>query len=691
MKKGFLATLFALTVSFFGIQSASAIAPVITGIPDQISIGDLEDNGNNATDNNFFQFTNTFRFADAVQDSDSTGPGQLLWSFAEFNNPDPAGLGISATDNQFQVNGKNPILEGDVAIANDQAAGYMAAKAVTPANAINDQPPGGAYAHIRNIVLSPPPGNGPFAEPTQAQKNAAALGKVVRFYVTDQNQNVATKDIIVKTVDDSADAVSQSFVPLIEDKGFSNGWSTQGIAWAPAAATATASGELRAVVQTSSQKSRIVGWSNVAGVPYSSIGTGKYLRTKWYVYTGGQSSAAVNNIPGLRIRLYVGDAMVSVNEYEYATTGQTGPSTAAQNQAFGGSVYNILNNPQHEQYSDDYAPSKNASKPSLYRVDMDPVDVPALTGRNISIGFLSYTFHDPSNGFLALTEAVAGTYPALSNNAGTVRFDYTPGAAGIGWNGPASGNTAPGFAAENEFAPGYKQTLFIPGVDTGEVYATATSSTVTGVTLDTPSNVNQNRFVVATVNLQNNNVAARAEMAEGKLYKTRFHATATATPNFNVSDTAVKGQGTVRFRVQAALATFSSRLELPQNNSGDASDRNVWAEAVPGTLNKNPEKLTNENNGGWYNVITPSLLDGDIRADVNGAITTKMPQLAGPVNSQHGDYKDIIPGVDIIKNAVQITVNGSPFPFVAPNRPDVTVDRIQVLEYNQIQDGGYAY
>ena len=102
-------------------------------------------------------------------------------------------------------------------------------------------------------------------------------------------------------------------------------------------------------------------------MPYSVIGTGNYVRAKYYIFTSGQANPSQgNSVPCMRLRVSNRFAVNSMLE-----------------------VFNHLNSdPQIQPWSQELRPSADPTSPSLYRVDMDPVDVPYLAANPATEGIL---------------------------------------------------------------------------------------------------------------------------------------------------------------------------------------------------------------------------------------------------------------------------------------------------------------
>jgi len=741
MTKGYLATLFAAAVSFAGTQAAFAAAPVISPFPD-VTIGDMEDN-NGATDNNFFIFTNAFQFSTHVSDADSTA-GQMLWSFGEYYDPLSP---FSDSTQEFTINGKNPIVVGLLNNFNEQTTPTSLSKtAGGGANKINAT---SDYATFRDILFSPGTGTPPpgFTISLTAGQVAYArnTGKNVTLFVADDTQNVAYDIIKVKTNDGGFDAVSSSF-SVVLDQGLNSspftgpGWvhsgtnSTSGDPTVqPGGGTAfddvdrtdntnalytgTADGtptgptqtELGTVVRASTKRYRILGWANQTGVSYP--GSSSYLRGKFYVYTNNGAADATNKYPPFRTRLQQGGAVLGWLNMSYVTTGNSGGGGADNSFPYSGS-----DDPASETNAGQYLkPSRTQAKPSLYRCDFDPVDVPAAGARPIVSTFESFAFQDPTAATIYLTQCTIGTYPALTDAAGTQILAYTRAATAAS-QGFTVAVGSQGFLAENDFTPGYRQHIFIPNFPaagnntTGQAQTTENVGT-TGILVDTlAGNPNYNdKFVVGIGNLVYTNNAQKPRIQANKLYRGRFFVSSDVPTT--AAAAATERQGNVRFRLQTASGTVSSYIEFAgaiatsSNTStgptdGGYKDGVIFGQAAPGLNCVNPDTdptlLPAGYQGGWYTTLLSSPLNMDIRRDVGGTIASAFGNLAsavGPGNAG-ASVRDIVAGTDCYSNPRTLrlgNISNTPIAFSDANRAKVAITAAKMFEYDDIDDGAYPY
>lgn len=161
MKKGlvtlFIASMFAAAVSSY------ALAPTVGNLPD-ITVGDQDDNIG-ATDNNWFVFTNAFKFDDYANDPEGMPKANLKWSFDE----------LEGTAAWYNVNSMAPVHVGTETAVDDTTNDSAHVNPAANLRSVSE------YASFRDIVFSPGPGDGPYPDPTGDH----SAGKLVRFLVSD--------------------------------------------------------------------------------------------------------------------------------------------------------------------------------------------------------------------------------------------------------------------------------------------------------------------------------------------------------------------------------------------------------------------------------------------------------------------------------------------------------------------------
>ena len=397
------------------------------------------------------------------------------------------------------------------------------------------------------------------------------------------------------------------------------------------------------------------GYIRVSGViensanwlPYSSIGPNNYVRAKFFVYAGEQVTAGT--MPNMRLRVQARFAQNSMLE-----------------------VWNHLNEDPHgTAYSGDFAPSTDPARPSVYRVDLDPVDVPYLAANpaveGVQRAFEAFSIDPQDTGYLALTESVVGVYPvsALDTTIAPIKVF----AAGV--------NLGVVSADSYIYVPGAEPYAYGSVDRTGDVPTWSVNDTE-GITIDS-TNIPVDKIGVAVVDLATDaNPADRVRVEQGKQYKIRFRLTSTQQSN---------RQPQIRVRARTVKYNWTQKLEMggawaegPQNNA-------LAQQLLPGVGSLNPDNLNADNsviaNGGWYTMLFNGPLSLEIRPEFpfGTPLSTRMPQLGtqpGPgVNAS--SMRDIMLGLDILDS---ITTNGNQ----NLEQGRVTLDRVEVYSYDRVPD-----
>ena len=411
---------------------------------------------------------------------------------------------------------------------------------------------------------------------------------------------------------------------------------------------------LRVYVHADPNRYRISGWmtdpTNL--LPYSAVGDDHIVRAKFYVYTAGQTNpAALNTIPNMRLRLSSRWAVNSMLE-----------------------VFNHLNvDPGTDPLAKELRPSADPTRPSLYRVDFDPIDVPQLVNNpnteGISRGFEAFSTDPQDNGYVALAESTIGVYPSnmLDTPIYAPRQWYT------------SNVDAGGLKLSLNLATLLNQTL-IPGTLPGEFPVEENDPNTPepthtegpfGVTLDTSAVPPGLIGVLSRDFSPGTNRASFLRVEEGIQYRLRYHLTSTQQSNLNAQ---------IRLRARSVQFSWAQKLEIGGALAADNLSNTIAAQALPGVGSMNPDKDSNEN-GGWYTMIFHSPLNADIRPESGGTLGARMPNLysePGPgVNAT--SRRDLRVGLDLLDTA---SVN----PASVAEQGNVTVDRIEVTEHFLVDD-----
>ncbi|MCX7719104.1 MAG: hypothetical protein N2111_11985 [Candidatus Sumerlaeaceae bacterium] len=442
--------------------------------------------------------------------------------------------------------------------------------------------------------------------------------------------------------------------------GSSTGWSSSGfnsaLAFVDYSLTETA---IRLYVAPSADRFRIAGvLSNFSEwLPYTNIGPGNIVRGKFYLFAGGQPNPSDRNqIPNLRMRLscrFAVNSMLEVFHHD-PNEGDAG---------------------QIRRYSE-MRPTTWEFSPSLYRVDFDVIDVPYLqanaAGEGVLRGVEAYAIYPSDQGYLALTEACIGTYPApLVTPLSPLSRRYETASGGAG-----------SLAA---FYPASEINLFnlIPGTTEGAFGTVETvgslptySEGAGGITLASLA-VPTNRIGVAAreINIDGSasaNLQTRPRVSADTQYSIRWHLTSTQQVNrqaqIRLRARTNKFGWSQKFEIGGAWGTGGGLYPLNANNS-------IAQQSLPGVGCQNPDQRTPGEPGGWYHMIMHTPLSSDIRAEhpPGTPITTTMPHLSsqpGPgVNS--ASRRDLFLGLDLVD-----TISGGNGRFLEAGH--VTLDATEI-------------
>jgi hypothetical protein len=631
-----LRRLFAAAVWLGLLCSVFASPPVLRRLPDPI-VGDAEDNV--GTDNNFFVFTNAFEFDKYVQDADTT-VSALMWSFDEHSGPLPPDL------QWYRINGMDPVHVGDAAMGEDDVTTHP--DHLRPDLAGKDLRSVSPYLTFRDIVFSPgtgvpPP---PFGEPTEPAKSDHAAGKKIRLYVSDGSSTAST-EIRICTIDNGNDAFREQPSPVVisQDDNFTTdvtnptpggftGWTlldplNQTNRVGDYDATNTA---LRVTIATGNT-ARINGWQtgNSEWVPYSAVGTGRIAWSRFFVFRTGQTDMGdLNQIPNMRFRVSQRFAVSSILE-----------------------VFNHAPNQRLDvqRLAWELRPSSTPTNPSVYAVDLDPIDVPQMSvmgqppyPEGFSRAFEAYSLEPQEYGSVELTECVAGHYSKTllnSDSAVTERFYRTS---------PSDAGDLRVFDPSSEGAfrrlwvmlgpGGYLGSEILPLPGTGVPTYTESSA---GITLDSTA-VATDRFALIArdfaVNLGQN--SDRMRVSEYMQYLYRFHVTSTTNSNTNPM---------LRLRAYTVKFQWAQKLEIGGALAAGHVNNLIAAQALPGIGCQNPDRDGTET-GGYYNLIMRSPIDPYIQSSQPYLRAQPGPQDPLPVSGT--SKRDIKFGIDLID-----TISGS--------------------------------
>lgn len=412
---------------------------------------------------------------------------------------------------------------------------------------------------------------------------------------------------------------------------------------------------LRGTVSSDPTRFRIAGWMTDQSkwLPYSTVGTNQYVRGKFYVYCGGQTNPAqTNQIPAARMRLSIRFAQNSMLE-----------------------VFNHTNlSASDELLERELRPSSDPTKPSLYRVDFDPVDVPYLVANaateGIAQGFETYAYFPQDNGYLALTELSLGTYPVteVPNSVAPAKIYATSASDAGDLSAARSGAILELysiiFGAEGSY--GTRDNSY------GPTY----SESAAGVTVSSRGFDNYRggtRLAVATLDFAaDSDLTARVRVEPARQYKIRFHVTSSQDSNKNPQ---------LRLRARSIRFAWSQKMEVGGAFAAGAVNNLIAAQSLPGVGCLNPDKNPGDTAGGWYTMIFHTPMSLDIRPEVSGDLSARMPNIsAEPGPGQNAiSRRDLRVGFDLLDTL-------SPPPNAVFEEGDFTLDRIEVRSYPLVRD-----
>lgn len=429
------------------------------------------------------------------------------------------------------------------------------------------------------------------------------------------------------------------------------GYEIQGFAWPT---YDQAAGAYKANIAPDPIRMRVAGVRAVGSalMPYSAVGPNRIVRAKYYLYAGGQPRQI--DIPAIRLRAAIRFAQTSLLEVFTHTSLDPGATPV----------------------STELAPSSNPLTPSLYRVDFDPIDVPSVVNNAATEGIMRafevYTTDVTDQGYVAMTESVLGTYSTdvLPMGATPLKV-YAPSGSGAGnmsvTAGPGAALTSATLIFSDE--PGMPA-VTAPASDGFCSY----EESLQGVTLSTVNVVNPDAVAVITREFYPGTETSRARVEEGKQYLVRFHVTSTVPSGDNAM---------LNFRVRSAKFSYTQRLIVGGGHAASLENNQIAAESLPGIGTLNPDRNQDDLTGGWYNVLMYSPLSKDIRPEFSEdqPLSERMPNFtAQPGPGQAGEsMRDLRVGVDIVDTLSR------GFQYWR-ERGHMTVDRIEVREFNAIED-----
>lgn len=408
---------------------------------------------------------------------------------------------------------------------------------------------------------------------------------------------------------------------------------------------------------------RIEGWLSAPTdtIRYNAVGATKFIRSKFFIYTGGQTGSALNEIPNFRVRI--------ASRFAYSSILQP---------------YNHDNtDPEGTALAQDIRPTTDSVFPSVYRVDLDPPDVPQLVNNSSTEGFLRlfevYEGGHQGNGDLFMSESTIGVYPALLDSTSTVPVTqnglikaYRTTASGGGDFGNNISVNTPGLTTTSNGAITIIKNFNLSAETTGPMPSVTINSS--GVTMETLL-VQTDRYGACALDTFNDaadqtNRFTRARVEEGKQYRVRFHATSTKNTNT---------QALMRFRVRTLKFLYTANLEVGSSQAQPNGNINntIAAQVLPGIGNALPpaDQITPGEHGGWYNVLMVSPMSSDIQTTQPHIYLQDDPGMNTGGSGNSKSRRDIQWGIDIIDTF-----------STQPNRVleagQMTVDQVNIQKYD---------
>jgi len=328
----------------------------------------------------------------------------------------------------------------------------------------------------------------------------------------------------------------------------------------------------------------------------------------------------------------------------------------------------------------DIQPNKTPSTPSIYKVDLDSPDTPRLVTNAANEQYLRafelYGQAIPMNGSLAMTESQIGTYPAAA--VADQGPSLSPVTASTGLIKSYVGGASGGDFGFNGNGTNYNQTIakYFNGTFEGGGGQPVVTANANGIAMDTLA-VESDRLGIAAYDMfggteeyprttATRQIAARVE--PGKLYKLKFHLTATKNSNT---------QPLIRLRGKSLAFDWTSTLEINGGAIGGTSGQ-IIVEVAPGVGNQLPaaDRIGGETTGGWYNLIMTTPMDPQIKAVQPTLSAQDPPGVTTLVGNNSTSRRDIQLGVDMIDD-----FNAGPG---ATETGQIQLDRAQIHKLNAV-------
>jgi hypothetical protein len=325
----------------------------------------------------------------------------------------------------------------------------------------------------------------------------------------------------------------------------------------------------------------------------------------------------------------------------------------------------------------EFAPSSDPARPSIYTVDLDPVEFPAYFFSSLgdtegvqrgveAVAIVNALLPDYQyvQGTIALTDSSVGTYPIPNASQSPVKV-YASGTSDF------SNNSILLTKFQVDRDP------LLSGILSG--FTTETLLMLTkgpnGITVDT-TQVPSSKIAVAAADFLNGNgydeshPEARLRVDPERLYKISFRIKSSGLTT---------SSPLIRLRARTAKFQWAQVLELGGAAAvGSETGRNIARWALPGTNSANADST---DAGQGYNIWFSSPISSGIRANVPGTLFDKFPLLMaqpGMGDPSIRSFRDLKIGFDVIDS---LSFNPGYEDEVATN---INLNRIEIRDYPQV-------
>lgn len=324
MRRGLHAFIGMIALALFA-TSSHAIAPVFRTIPDVI-IGDTEDNIGFTIDNNMFRYINALNLQTLITDADSPTTG-IRFAYLE-----------ASTHNDISIQGKRQL---DLSTEFPNSPGTWNASVE-----LRTIPSGSFIMSFRDVFRSPTPDATPYPDPLvnpanpgdgsygptqtailpgrQANGGWSPLtgGRGITIYAADTSDNVASRTLMVYSINNGVDALSGAYSTVFSDtlqtttnwrylsiSGMSVATSSFATNLLALSAGATATGSLNKFFGRWETRPAVGDPNQItARIPY--VSGNKVYVARFYLTGGGPANKG--NLPTIRIGSYIAGSNIQI-------------------------------------------------------------------------------------------------------------------------------------------------------------------------------------------------------------------------------------------------------------------------------------------------------------------------------------------------------------------------------------------